>query len=306
MQRHEETWYWMHFENRFLRLKREAFQGWFVEIMELAYPGDFTGTRQGTSKGGGDLSCDGFRQSNGCVYAVYAPRECGLKELNDKITSDLQSAVLHFGDRMRKWVFVHNDEQPSTETLLVLAGLNTAFPSVEVGEFVKKESLWEIVKQLSDGNLRRLFPPFPDTFTVDHIGFKDIQPVLRHLETASVPLELYISPPSPKKLSYNGFSPDSEEWLRRGRRKARLVGQYFETNVVNPGLGEEIAERYRQRYQELDTAEWPSDEILRELYGFTGGFRFQDQHEQAAVLAVLAYFFELCDIFKNPPEETLA
>jgi hypothetical protein len=135
---------------------------------------------------------------------------------------------------MRKWVFVHNDEQPSTETLLVLADLNKEFPRVEIGEFVKKESLWEIVKQLSGESLRRLFPPFPDTFTVDHLGFKDLQPVLRHLETASVPLELHISPPSPKKLLHNGFSPDSEEWLRRGRRKKRLVGQYFERNVGNP------------------------------------------------------------------------
>jgi hypothetical protein len=38
----------------------------------------------------------------------------------------------------------------------------------------------------------------------------------------------------------------------------------------------------------------------------TGGFRFHDQREQAAVLAVLAYFFERCDIFKNPPEENSA
>jgi hypothetical protein len=95
MQRHEETWYWMHFENKFLKLKREAFQGWFIEVMELAYPGDFTGTRQGTSKGGGDLSCDGFQASNGCVYAVYAPRECTLKELNEKYptTSGLPPAT---------------------------------------------------------------------------------------------------------------------------------------------------------------------------------------------------------------------
>jgi hypothetical protein len=83
--------------------------------------------------------------------------------LNEKISDELRSAARNFGDRMSKWVFVHNDEQPSTETLLVLAALGKEFPRVEIGEFVKKESFWETVKQLSDESLRRLFPAFPDT-----------------------------------------------------------------------------------------------------------------------------------------------
>ena len=142
MQQHEQQWFLMHFENRFLKLTRELFQAWFVEIMELAYPGDFTGTRQGTHKGGGDLNCDGFRVSTSTVYAVYAPRECSLKVLNDKINTDFRSVEGHFGNRMKEWIFVHNDEEPSTETILVLAALAREFPNYRIGQFMKKGELW--------------------------------------------------------------------------------------------------------------------------------------------------------------------
>ena len=204
---------------------------------------------------------------------------------------------------MKQWVFVHNDEQVSSETLLVLEDLKKEFPKLTIGEFIKKESLWDIVVRLPGDKLRLLFPAFPEQAFFDRLGFKDLQPVLRFLERATVPLDLEITAPSPSKLAHNTVSPGSEDWLRIGRRKEHLVGQYFE-GTTDPDLGEKIAEAFRQRYRQLDSAGWTSDQILMELYGFAGGFKFHDQIEQAAVLSVLAYFFERCDIFKNPPEES--
>jgi hypothetical protein len=300
MQDHEEKWYFMHFENKFLKLTREQFQAWFVEIMECAYPGDFAGTRQGTTKGGGDLNCDGFLTSEGAVYAVYAPRQCSLKELNDKIAEDCRGAISNFGDRMRRWVFVHNDEQISSETIKALADLKIAFPNVDIGTFIKKEELWAIVRSLPPETLCRMFPQFPIATTVDKLGFKDLQPVLQFIEKQPLPIDLPVDPPDPDKLAHNGLSDYSEDWLRIGRRKEKLVGIYFDGSH-DPELGEKIAQAFRDRYRRLKDAQWPSDSILQELYGFAGGFKFLQQNEQAAVLTVLSYYFERCDIFENAP-----
>ena len=68
-------WFKMHLKNRYLRAKRDEFQGLVCDILERRYPGDFKKIRQGTKKGGGDGGCDGFRTSTGTAYAVDAPED---------------------------------------------------------------------------------------------------------------------------------------------------------------------------------------------------------------------------------------
>jgi hypothetical protein len=45
------------------------------------------------------------------------------------------------------------------------------------------------------------------------------------------------------------------------------------------------------------------DIIFRKLQEFTGGRELGSPTDQAAVLAVLAYLFEQCDIFERSPIE---
>lgn len=44
------------------------------------------------------------------------------------------------------------------------------------------------------------------------------------------------------------------------------------------------------------------DAIFGKLQEFAGGSQRGDSGHEAAVLAVLAYLFEQCDIFERPPE----
>ena len=56
MDRSRKAWYRMALENRFLKLKRDAFQEFFADLMERAHPGDFERTK--TSGPKGDRGCD--------------------------------------------------------------------------------------------------------------------------------------------------------------------------------------------------------------------------------------------------------
>lgn len=300
-----ENFYFLHFENRFLKLNREDFQSWFVEIMSCAFPKDFIGTRQGTHKGGGDANCDGFRASTGTVYAVYAPRKCTLAELHRKIEDDFQGGLTHFGELMREWVFVHNepDGKLSTDTVLLLAKLQKANLGIVIGQHIGKVALWEIVRKIEPRILQSQlgFPEPMTDRTIDRLGMADLQMVLRFIEQRQVPNDVPTDPPNVRKLEHNQLSPHIMDLLRMGRRRGQLVEQYF-AGCPDVQRGEGIAQTFRDHYQRMRIAGWDPDKIVSELSGIAGGFDFHPPELQAAVWTVLSYYFERCDIFENPPE----
>lgn len=298
-----DEFYRIQFENRFQRLTREEFQGWFVDIMAFAFPGDFVATRQGTHKGGGDLGCDGFRKSTGTVYAVFAPRKCSPTELHGKIDGDFKTALTNFGDRMKEWVFVHNepDERLSSETVLVLADLQKQHLPIRISDHIGKRELWEIVRTLEPRILNTWFSAPPSPSQIDRLTMEDLRPVLRFIEQQPIPVEVPTEAPNQNKLEHNRLSPVIADFLRLGRRRERLVEQYIEgcSDVV---MGEAIAQAFRVRYQRMRSSRWEPDQIFDELLRFAGGNHFQTPTQQAAVWAVLSYYFERCDIFENSPE----
>lgn len=87
--------------------------------------------------------------------------------------------------------------------------------------------------------------------------------------------------------------------LRQGRRREKLVEDFF-SKWPDPGYGEDIAEDFRIRYRALKAAGLGPEAIFTQLQGFAGGMDGEPAH-QGAVLAVLSYFFERCDIFEDPP-----
>jgi hypothetical protein len=92
------------------------------------------------------------------------------------------------------------------------------------------------------------------------------------------------------------LSPAVEGLLKAGMSRADLVRKYFK---LKPTLQDQIAESFRTRYAELRESLSP-DHIFAELQRFAGGALVPEPGTQSAVLAVLAFFFEECDIFERP------
>jgi hypothetical protein len=89
--------------------------------------------------------------------------------------------------------------------------------------------------------------------------------------------------------------------LRQGRRREKLVEDLFGA-WPDPSFGEDIAEAFRARYQDLKTVGLGPDQIFGQLQAFTGGMDGDPSH-QGAVLAILSYFFERCDIFEDMAQD---
>lgn len=290
--------YGLKFENAFLRERGKAFESLFARIMGHAYPGDFQQVRPYGPKG--DLKCDGFRASDKTVFQSYAPDAMKVVPLLAKIDEDFSGAVAHWTTRMKRWELVHNDSRGlPANAVRKIADLGKANPNVLLSVCGEAE-LRAIVMSLKIHQLEDLFGGVPSTRALEKLDFEALRPVLLAIQRQEPDAEPSLAAPSAAKLERNALSQDAAGLLRQGRRREKLVELFFD-NWPSPGLGEEIAQGVRMRYQSLKAVGLSPDEIFGELQMFAGGMTGEPAR-QSAVLAVLSYFFERCDIFEDSDE----
>lgn len=298
----QRSFYGLRFENAFLRERGKAFESMFARVMAHAFPGDFQTVRPYGPRG--DLKCDGYRGSDGTVFQCYAPDSTKLADLLAKIDEDFHGAVAHWGKRLRRWEFVHNDHRGlPADAVQKLADLATSHPDIEITTFAEAE-MRKVVMSLDLHQLEDLFGAVPSQRTFERLDFAALRPVLIAIQCLEPPANPPLVAPSPLKLQNNALSGDAAGLLRQGRRREKLVENFFDT-WPDPGFGEAIAEGFRDRYQALKSVGLGPDAIFGELQTFAGGMHGEPSR-QAAVLAVLSYFFERCDIFEDALEDTSA
>jgi hypothetical protein len=291
----QRSFYGLKFENAFLRHKGKAFENFFSRVMAHGFTGDFQPVRPYGANG--DLKCDGFRQSDGTVFQSYAPDAMKLANLLAKIDEDFYGALTHWGAQMKRWELVHNDPRALPgDALHRLAELRTAHPEVDIAVFGEAE-MRSVVMRLALHQLEDLFGAVPSQRIFDRLDFSNLRAVLTAIQRRDPGAEPPLVAPSATKLEHNALSPDAAALLRHGRRREKLVQEFFDA-WPDPSFGEDIAEAFRARYQAFKSVNLSPDQIFGELQSFAGGMEGEPAH-QGAVLAVLSYFFERCDIFED-------
>ncbi|MDF1722111.1 MAG: hypothetical protein P1U65_15675 [Minwuia sp.] len=292
LQRH---FFQLKFRISFLENHGKSFEDLFSRIMGHAFPGDFQAVRPYGNKG--DLKCDGYRTSDKTVFQCYAPKTTRLDKLQAKVDEDFLGAVAHWGSRMERWTFVHNDDDGlPANAIQQLIDLGAANPAVALEQMSYSE-LFAITMSLSQEQLEDLFGPVPTQQVLAKLDFEALRPVVMVIQRMNPDNNAPVLAPSASKLNVNDLSDDAAELLRQGRRRELLVEKYF-NQFPNPDFGEEIAQGFRNRYQDLKQREQSADRTFMELQQYAGGMTGTPQH-QAAVLAVMSYFFERCDIFED-------
>jgi hypothetical protein len=102
------------------------------------------------------------------------------------------------------------------------------------------------------------------------------------------------------KIEANALSNSVATLLREGMIKAPLVTRFFE-QWHDTMLGERIAKSFRAKYESLRENLTPNL-IFAELQAWAGGVNRGAPEHELAVLTVMAYYFERCDIFEEPRE----
>ena len=289
------------FENQYLKAEGDVFQELFATIMERAHRHDFVRVQPWGNKG--DMKCDGFLASERKVFACYGPKEFSpMPRALDKIGGDHKGALKNWKKHLTAWTFVHNDHRGlPPEILQLLLDLQLADKEVAVGHWGLPE-LSEKVRSLSLSDLIELFGAVPTARQLRGLRQEDLRAVMPSLVGALIVVGAQdLRPVPPEKLEYNKLSENSRLLLLSGMQVSDRVQAFFEK--WDPGVGDKIASSFNHRYLALRNERLLSpDEILWSLYEFAGGgHEAASVREQIAVVALLAYLFEACEIFDRPP-----
>jgi len=283
----------LQFEIAYLQKKGTEFQDWFATIMEKRYPGDFIRVRPWGNVG--DRKNDGYVRSERWLFQVYAPNEMSAKDAISKIDEDFKGALPYWKQYFDTWIFMHNSRiglgPDVTAKLLEFDGAKP--PAVVPWGF---EELRRVVFELAPAELASLFGPGPGRVDMVNLGLESLSPVLDQIAAMEPNPDPDLRPPPADKIDRNMLSEHVEILLKAGMSRADLVKKYFR---VQPGKRDEIAESFRRRYDEVHRDGLSPDEIFADLQRHATGDGVPPPPRQSAALAVLAYFFEECDIFER-------
>ncbi len=298
-----QAFFELSYKVRILEGTGEQFQDFFSTIMELAHPGDFQRTRPWGRDG--DQKNDGYLRSDRMLFALYAPNELNQADAIRKIRSDFGGAVEHWENYFDKWGFVHNAYELGPRVLKTFLDLGTEFEHIQFHKWGPPEIRRKLLT-LPPRDISLVLGPLPTEREQAALDFSDISTVIEGISLKEIDPELDVRPVPPGKLEYNKLSPEVQGLLALGMTKADVVGHYFESYYPNPQIGDQIADTLGNTYDTWRGWGADPDTIFRHLQEALHWSPQSHPKTQVASLAVLAHFFESCDIFERPPEEETA
>jgi len=296
------SYYELKFKDAFREKGGNEFQNLFSEIMEKCHPGDFQRTRPWGNVG--DRKNDGYLLSQRMLFQVYAPNVMKSRVAIAKIDEDFYSALQHWQTHFDTWIFVHNSRDGLGPHIMEkLIELNTNHASVTVSSWGYEELRQKVFK-LNEADLASLLGPAPSSKDIFDVRYVNVQEVLSNIAQQEPPLQQDIRPVPADKLKLNHLSTGVQNLLFAGMQKTQLVENFFNDHP-NPTYGDEIAEAFNQEYKRWKRLGMDADDIFGNLLVFTGGSERGTPTYEAAVLAVLAFLFEQCDIFERSMVEVV-
>jgi hypothetical protein len=291
-----DAFYELKLENAFLRANGDEFQTLFERLMGLAYKADFMACRPWGNRG--DRKNDGFLRSERRLFQVYAPNQMSEHRAKAKIAEDFNGAKVHWRNHFDKWVFVHNATEglpPHVHKLLL--DFEAENPEIKVETWCLEE-FRGIFRILSVDDKGSWFGLAPNEATKRTLGFEDLKVVLERISSHKVSQPFKVKEVPEGKIEANSLSEAVKTLIQQGTIQSHMVGDFLK-QWHDETLGERLAEAFSAEYQRLRTDHIPN-RIYAELQSWAGGnLRGAPEHE-LAVLTVIAYYFESCDIFEEP------
>jgi len=262
----------------------------------LAYKGDFMACRPWGNQG--DRKNDGFLKSKRYLFQVYAPNDMDAAKAIIKIKKDFEGAKKYWSMYFDKWIFVHNavDGLPP-HVQQILLDFEKKNPGIKLEPWGLEE-LRLIFRRISSDDLQLWYGSAPTEKTKTQLGFKDLQIVLETIAGRSAPTLPRVKNVPQGKIEANALSESVTILLKAGMSKSPLVESFF-AQWHDETLGDHIAEAFKLKYSELREQFGPN-EIFTELQSWIGGCKPGTPEHQLAVLSVIVYYFERCDIFEEP------
>jgi hypothetical protein len=272
------------------------FQRLFERIMVSRHAEDFVKIEPwGTI---GDWKADGYLRSTKTVYQVYAPHNMKANNTLNKIEEDFSNALAKWKEQMKEWVFVHNSMRGIPAPVLhKINELDNNNPDISFS-IMAPEALEIMLFELDDAVIEEIYGFMPNRMDVTSMDYTNIKKIVGNIARELDSYDQVMGPVSSDKLNINNLSSSVKRLLTIGMVDSGIVNKYFSEHY-DPELGDEIANAFKRKYEELKKDGIESDLIFAKLQEFTYGGGVTDPKDQVAALAILAYLFERCDIFEN-------
>ncbi|WP_199433874.1 ABC-three component system protein [Qaidamihabitans albus] len=283
-------------------LHGNSFESFFHELMCLRDP-SFLDVRTAGSLG--DQGSDGMLLYGNKLYACYAPETYDAKKLVEKFEDDLAKACSKRQDQFNTFVFVHNDQRGMHPAVSkCLADARNRLSGLKFEQFGQKHFRNEVCK-LDRAEVEDLLgTQLPVRELTYGVALEELEPLLDHLRSQRLRVENPddILAVSGRKLDFNEFSDDVKDDLRRMMVRSNEIEAYY-AGRVDITERDEVARGFHEEFVRLRGEFDDPDDVLWQLELYVLGNASAPLNRRRAVMAILAYFFETCDIFDNVPPE---
>ena len=283
----------------------DEFQNFFEEIMSKSNDGFKTVKPWGNV---GDKKNDGFIPSTGTYYQVYAPENLVCATAIQKLETDLEGTVVHWNEvcPLRKFFYVVNDKyEGSPPDLLKKAiELGTKY-GIEV-EIMQARDLERIFLSLDEKMFDVVnFIEVSDRINIDFASLKSLIKYIVNMPYSTENEELLKPEEFEQKIKFNNLNDDVTSILNMYSIYTGEIKKYFDN--VNKLEEYEVQIRLKEIYEE-------SKKVIPDICEDCASLRFVYVKQmitpknitfavENAINALLAYYFESCDILENPNKE---
>jgi hypothetical protein len=298
------------FRLKVLESKGTAFQDLFERIMEKSEVGFKKVKPYGNE---GDQKNDGFIPGQGVYFQVYAPEKPEEKDAAaaKKMCRDFEGLFAYWNGKftVREFGFVFNDSYRGKSPLIYKAAatIQKKHKTIKIHIFCCAD-LQRIFSALSDEDLLEVIGYVPEENNSEVVDIGVLSEVVSYLIKNEKPIDYENSltvPDFEEKIKFNNLSIVVAGLLTTASYQAFVLDQFFEQNPGNKDLLQKIFTKfYKESLTEIETInndEEKNDFVFFKILEKAKGHK--SKRVQEAILALMACYFETCDIFEEPKTE---
>ncbi len=292
------------FKNKILTCDGKSFQDLFNQIMQYKEP-DFRPVKPSGQIG--DKKNDGYIDSTGVYYQVYAPEDLGknTKSAMKKMRNDFERLYKNWDSitSVKKFYFVLNDKlKGASPELYQLSAILTKEFNVECSIYLAKDLENDFLK-LNDEQRKVIIGNYPTSSSIEDIDYNSLTEVIHYIlnrqmvyKTESIPKK----PDFDEKIKFNKLSSIVANLLHIGSYQNYVVNDFFKVN--SDFHKDELRNKFNQIYHEaielIVESDIKNDEVFFYILNQTSPNNTLSY--QSSVLILMSYYFEYCDIFETP------
>jgi hypothetical protein len=263
----------------------------------------------------GDRKNDGFDKTTGEYFQVFAPQDIQnsstIVSATAKLDEDFKGLYNYWNDKypIKKYHFVVNDKYKGVPPQLYtkISELETAYPNVKFYIFTSAK-LEDIVLHMDIDTVTGLLGYIADmTLQLEYSALNEVIEHLMRMKDASDSDDLLTVPDFEEKIKFNKLSTRVADMLRSASYQVGGLEAYFRSHseITKSEVQRKIVDCYRSASASIDKgidnyADLVFMKILDDIDP-NGNVSIRN-----AIMILMAYSFESCDIFEKPEQEVMA